>query len=330
VKISIGTRIALSVGTAALLAGCAGSAVSSGAPATVSAAAKRGGASWMAPNASSQDLLYVTGACGGICVFSYPGNALVGELADSNTPFGECVDKAGDVFVVNFGGEGGSAGIVEYAHGGTSPLATLSDPGYNPQSCSVDPTTGNLAVTNESGENGTTGGVAIYANAQGEPTDYVDPKIFYMSFCAYDDKGNLFVDGQYDHKGTFQFDELPKGSSNFKTIKLDQSPSFPLNLQWAGKYIALADSQTVIYHVAVSGSKGSVVGSTVLNGPVSIIEVQFWIQGGTIVAPYGKGDSPHRIGYWQYPTGGRVRKHIGGPQFDDSELFGTVVSLAHK
>ena len=80
---------------------------------------------------------------------------------------------------------------------------------------------------------------------------------------------------------------------------------------------------------AVSGSKGSVIGSTVLNGPVSGIEVQFWIQGGTIVAPYGKGDSPNRVGYWKYPTGGRLRRRIKGPGFDNVDLFGTVVSLAH-
>ncbi|MGD1068155.1 MAG: hypothetical protein ABR975_15205, partial [Vulcanimicrobiaceae bacterium] len=66
----------------------------------------------MAPNTTSQDLLYVTGACGGICVFSYPGGSLVGELADSNTPISECVDKSGDVFVIDFGGEGGTGGIV--------------------------------------------------------------------------------------------------------------------------------------------------------------------------------------------------------------------------
>lgn len=284
----------------------------------------------MAPNTSSQDLLYVTGACGGICVFSYPRGTLIGELADSNTPVGECVDKSGDVFVIDFGGEGGTAGIVEYAHGGTSPIATLSDPGYYPLACSIDPTTGNLAVTNASAENGDTGVVAIYVDAKGDATDYLDPKIYYMAFCAYDDKGNLFVNGQYDHQGTFEFDEMPKGSSNFKSIKLTQPPSSPLNLQWAGKYIALADSDTVIYHVTVKGSKGTVVGTTLLNGPVSNITAQFWIQGGTIVAPYETGSGPEEVGFWKYPTGGRVRKSIGGSTFDGAELTGTVVSLAQQ
>jgi len=281
----------------------------------------------MAPKTSSEDLLYVTGACGGICVFSYPGGTLVGELADSNTPLGECADNAGDVFVVNYGYEG-TPGVYEYAHGGTSPIAALSDPGYYPEACSVDPTTGNLAVTNTFGQGEVTGGVAIYADAKGDPTDYVDPKIFYMDYCGYDDKGDLFVDGQYDHEGTFQFDELPKGSSNFESIKLNEKPGHPLNIQWDGKYVALADSNTVIYHVAVKGSKGNVVGTTVLNGPGPI--GQFWIQGGTLVAPYGTGSLLDEIGFWKYPQGGLVRKSIDGSEFDESELFGTVVSLAQK
>ncbi len=280
----------------------------------------------MAPNTSSENLLYVTGACGGICVFGYPGGTLVGELADSNTPFGECVDKLGDVFVADVGANGGTPGIVEYAHGGTSPIATLSDPGYDPEACSIDPTTGNLAVTGESFGSGGSGVVAIYADAKGDATDYADPKISYISFCGYDDKGNLFVDGQY--AGTFELGEMLKGSSSFKRIELKPAPGYSLNLQWAGKYIALAASSTVIDHVVVKGSKGTVVGTTLLNGPVSSTEVQFWIQRGTIIAPYASGTNTEEVGFWKYPAGGRVRKSIDGSEFNDSELFGTAVSLA--
>ena len=310
-----------------MLAGCGGDGSSSGTPAAVSVAARHVARSWMAPNTTSENLLYVTGACGGICVFTYPGGTLVGELADGNSPFGECVDKSGDVFVVDYGAGGGTAGIVEYAHGGTSPIATLSDPGYNPQACSIDPMTGNLAVTNGLAGYGGMGVVAIYADAKGDATDYVDPKIYYIAFCGYDDKGNLFVDGT-NSVGTFKLDELPEGSSNFKSIKLTQPPVSPLDLQWAGKYLALAASSSVIDHVAVKGSKGSVAGTTLLNGPVSGTEVQFWIQGNTIIAPYASGTGPDEVGVWKYPTGGGVRKNIGGSEFNDAEPFGTAVSPA--
>lgn len=275
----------------------------------------------IARNAGSGDLLYVTGDCGGICVFTYPGNKLVQQLSDSNIPYGECVDKAGDVFVADFGGEEGTAGIVEYAHGGTKPIATLTDPGYYPESCSIDPTTGNLAVTNDGGA------LAIYTGAKGDPTYYTDPKAYPNGFCTYDEKGNLFVDGEYV-SGGYALLEMPKGSVRFKGIKLDSSPGFWYDIQWTGKYLAVAASPTVIYHVAINGTKGTVIGSTVLNGPVSIIEVQFWIQGGTVIAPYGTGDLPDEIGFWRYPSGGKLRKKIDGSQFGNSELFGTVVSPA--
>lgn len=310
--------IALSVGVVAMLAGCGGSA--GGTPAVGYLAAHRVGHSWMAPSSSSQDLLYVTGACGGVCVFAYPSGTLVGELSDSSSPLGECVDKSGDVFVVNFGFEDGTPGVYEYAHGGTSPIAELSDPGYNPESCSVDPTTGNLAVTNDSG-----GVVAIYFDAKGDPTDYADPKIEYMSFCGYDDKGNLFVDGSTSND-TFELDELPAGSSEFKSIKLTQAASYPGNIQWAGKYLALADSDTVIYHVKVSGRKGIVTGTTVLNVPGTAVDGQFWIQGGMIVSPYVMSERSNLVGLWKYPAGGRIRKSISAS--DDAELWGAVVSPA--
>jgi hypothetical protein len=310
------------------LSGCAQEAGSSGAPAKYLPLARRAVHSWMAPNTSSQDLLYVSGACGGICVFSYPGGALVGELGDPNYPLGECVDASGNVFVANVGFENGTPGIYEYAHGGSSPIAELSDPGYNPESCSIDPTTGNLAVAGDAAAFDRTGVVAIYTGAQGDPTDYADPRIPSLSSCGYDDKGNLFVDG-LSYKEAVRFGELPAGGSSFKSIELSQEPSSPLGIQWAGKYLAVAASSTVIYHVAVAGSRGTVVASTLLNGPGSS-ETRFWIQGGTIVAPYEATSQTYAVGLWRYPAGGRVRKNITGSEFDEGEPFGVVISPADR
>lgn len=305
---------------AVLYTGCGAQQAS--APTTLPPTTRSAGYRGIASNVSSQDLLYVTEACGGICVFTYPGGKLVQQLGDSNNPFGECVDKAGDVFVVDFGGISGTAAILEYAHGGTSPIATLSDPGYYPESCSIDPTTGNLAVTNDGGP------VAIYAGAKGDPTYFTDTKANLIGFCAYDNKGNLFIDGEDARSGGYALVEMPKGSYSFKSIKLDSPPSFWYDIQWAGKYLALADSPTVIYHVAISGAKGTVIGSTVLNGPVEGTEVQFWIQGRTIIQPYGTGDFLNQVGFWRWPIGGKLRKNIDATKYGSADIFGTVVSPA--
>src|SRR5579871_6367789 len=102
-------------------------------------------ASWMAPGLAKRDLLYLTDdGNGNVYVYSFPEAKLKGTLTGLNVPTGECVDKAGDVWIV----EEGTNDIVEYAHGGTVPIATLTDPNNAPEGCSVDPTTGDLAVAN--------------------------------------------------------------------------------------------------------------------------------------------------------------------------------------
>jgi hypothetical protein len=301
--------------SATLWTGCGAHEAS--APTMLVPAARSAGHSWMAANASSGDLLYVTGACGGICVFTYPGGMLVGQLSDSNSPQGQCVDKAGDVFVMDY--VEANPAILEYAHGGTSPIATLNDPGYYPGACAIDPTTGNLAVTNS-------GPIAIYAGAKGDPTYWTDSKVSLNGYCAYDDNGNLFVEGVYVGSGGYALVEMPKGSHAFKSIKLNIAPGFPNNMQWAGKYLAIGDGATVIYHVAISGTKGTVIGSTVLNGPSA--GWQFWIQGATIIEPLSTSDRPDQVGFWRYPTGGKLRKKISGTEFSNAYLYGTVVSPA--
>ncbi len=89
---------------------------------------------WMLQAAKSEDLLYITNIDSGVAVYAYPKGELVGTLTGFSTPYGLCVDKAGDVFVANFGGQA----VVEYTHGATRPVATLPTNG-SPFGCSVDP-----------------------------------------------------------------------------------------------------------------------------------------------------------------------------------------------
>ena len=97
---------------------------------------------------SSGALIYATGGCGGICVVSYPAGKLVDSISVSGELGGDCADSAGNVFVTN------NTEVLEYSHGGTSPIATLSLRGDDAAGCSIDPGTGNLAVVfSESGAN---------------------------------------------------------------------------------------------------------------------------------------------------------------------------------
>ncbi len=262
--------------------------------------------SWMAPQAQRNSLLYISDlGTNAVYVHSYPKGTLLGTLTGFDAPVGECVDNKGDVFIANYQ----ASNILEYAHGGTSPIATLSDPGYLPWDCAVDPTTGNLAVTNAgTTPSGGPGNVAIYKEAKGKPKAYYTaPFISQMLFGSYDKAGNLFVDGA-NSGSAFAFGELPKGSPSFKKISLNQHIGAANGVQWDGTHIAVEDGTIgVIYRFAISGTKGKEVGSTPLIGSSNVIE--FWIAGPKVIGPNVNGGT---VTFWNYPAGGAGTKTIGG------------------
>jgi hypothetical protein len=147
--------------------------------------------------------------------------------------------------------------------------------------------------------------VAIYRKAAGKPKLYSLPANFGGKTCTYDGEGNLFVDG---YTTVPALAELPKGGSTFVLISL-QSITGPANslgaMRWDGTYLAISDSATTIYRVAVSGTTAQVVGTVQLQG-LNVVS-SMWIQGDTIVA----GGSPNRrVLIWKYPAGGNPIKII--------------------
>ncbi len=247
---------ALTAAMSPLLAACGGSQPPIGAPGAMtqtSAIATRAdrGTSWMLPEAKGENLLYVaSGGNQSVYVFSYPRAKLVGTLTGFDWPTGLCSDNHGNLFVTDNEGQD----IVEYAHGGTVPIATLSDSGYDPTACSFDPTTGNLAVANSQTTQGgsSTGNIAIYANAEGAPTDYADSAMRLYFNCGYDNKGNLFLDG-LDATQSSVFAELPARSGTFANLGLPFYDPGPI--QWDGKALAVATSpfyeDSTIYRLSV-------------------------------------------------------------------------------
>src|ERR1700722_9661842 len=76
-----------------------------------------------------------------VFVYKYPHKKLVSTLTGFHQPRGECVDANGDVFIVDEWVPAGTSKIYEYAYGGTSPIATLSDSGEFAYGCSINPNT---------------------------------------------------------------------------------------------------------------------------------------------------------------------------------------------
>ncbi|HLY03847.1 MAG TPA: hypothetical protein VKR56_15280 [Candidatus Cybelea sp.] len=291
-----------------LLSGC-GSAQPSEAPSlvpkTVANASPVAARSWIRRGSSSGDLLYASDNGGVIWVFSYPQGILVGEVQLNETGYGSlCSDSEGDIFVPE---DSPQPEILEYAHGATQPIATLSDPDAEPYGCAVDPTTGNLAVTSLEGPSGQTGSVAIYKGAGGNPETYSAPDFTYYTFCGYDDSGNLFIDGSR----TNLIAELSFNSSTFADIWLNRHAASG-QVQWDGKYITLADiGRESIYRITVSGSEGKIVGHTSVKGATLRHPWQSWIEGGSVIRPQGK--LGNQIGFWKYPAGGKAYQVVKVP-----------------
>jgi hypothetical protein len=328
---TLASRYVLSIGAAAALAACSQAAPPIGArviPQSRAIAAQPDHAgSWVLPEAATSDLLYVGNLGQGLSMYTYPEGKLVGVVKNPNFSYlaGECVDSSGSVFVANLGNNE----IFEYRHGSKKLLQTLDAPtGYNTIDCSVDPTTGNLAVSLLHGRRDRTGGVAIYPHAQGSPQIYTTPRIRRYYFCGYDDKGNLFVDGR-PSVGYFHLAELPAGSSKFVDIQLNQKIGIPGSVLWHGKYLAVGDQYAPdVYEFRIKGSRGTLVITTPLSGiePHLTADRAFWIQGKRIVVATGTKAYPQgAVDFFAYPAGGNATKIVSE---DVRHPLGLTVSLA--
>jgi hypothetical protein len=301
----------LCIAALALLAGCGGEVAPTGG--TPTGAMTQSHAHQMP--GSSGDLLYVVEGRH-VLVFSYPEAKRVGELSLSGAD-GLCSDTSGDVFVTE------DPGVVEYAHGGKKPINALS--AHGAFSCSWDPSTGNLAVVELPYS------IAIFRGAKGTPQIYTDTNFFSFNYCAYDDKGNLFVTGEQQGPYYYSLAELDTGSGSFTTITLNEKVDVLNDLQWDGKYLAIDDFYYTgtIYRVQVSGSSGTIEGTTSL-GDAQFFGYWTWLQDGTFISPIYTGSHfDKQMDFWSYTAGGAPTKELPRTDFKaPGPIRGITVSVA--
>lgn len=316
-------RIFWSVAAAGFLSGCGGAGGSVTPNASAPAHPDRG-RSWMDASAKNEALLYVSDSkTYDVYVYSYPKGKLVGTLTGQNNPGGMCVDKKGDVFVTQLYGGGH---IVEYAHGGTTALESLSDPGYEPGGCSVDFSTGNLAVSNIINDSFDVGNLLIFRKAKGTPMVIDAPPQSVsggewgsVNTCAYDGEGNIFIAG-HGYPDANVFAEVPKNSAKMVNVTLDQNFGNGIgNVQWDGSHITFADIVGDVYAFLVKNAKGKEVGATLVRNSD---QVDYgWIEGKTYIAPQQFAAD---VLFYKYPAGGKSVEMITGM----SAPFGVTVSPA--
>ena len=280
----------------ALLAACGGSQPPIAAPGAIPMAQ----ITMHHDTSSKGDLLYISTRTK-VLMVSYPEGKVVGTLpAPSVTPL-LCSDPDnGNVFV------GAGSKIVEYAHGGTTPIATLELPtGFTRfGGCSIDPTTGNLGVG--VGVSAKTCGVLVYANAEGSPSFYTAKHLRYCDYTAYDGSGNLFL-GATTSSFRSVLMELPQGETALARVSGVEADLclYSCAVQWDGQYLVTRPyNASLLTQIAISGTSGTVIGRIYLTSNADTYA--FYIKGNSVISIDSKvrKHNNEAIGVWAYPAGG--------------------------
>lgn len=217
---------------------------------------------------SSGDLLYIASSnTDEVYIATYPGGTILNTFKTAARPMSICSDANGNVWVPEKDYSSGPASVVEYAHGGTTPIATLSLGNEYPQECAVDPTTGNLAVVDYDAN------VALFENAQGQPTYYSSVGVVGIpQLVTYDSAGNLFLTARrMDNYGW-----LPHGGNAIERSHI-KSNKPRQGLRWDGKYLTLM-TDVAVSRYRLNGSRGKKVGTV---GPFPACVGRYWITNGT-------------------------------------------------
>lgn len=273
---------------------------------------------WPAADAArASRLLYVSDLkTFDVYVYEFPSLKLTKKLKGFDEPEGLCTDASGDVWIADTA----NARMVEYAHGGSTPIATLADPTGYPSGCAVDRHSGDLAVTNFFNFSNA-GSVLIYSHEHGAPRLYGSSEQFYNYFDAYNKAGDLYVSGT-TYKNVYTLSVIPHGSGTMKTVSIGGGTLYvPGTVAWVGSTLVLGDQKcknkptSCLYRLKVSGSTASITGVTRLTGSCDVVEA--WVGKTEIV---GGDDSAYCAGghssvdVWRYPSGGKPRRQMSGPR----------------
>ncbi|MGB8521305.1 MAG: hypothetical protein WCD38_14185 [Candidatus Tumulicola sp.] len=251
-------------------------------------------------------LLYVSEPyANAVAMYTYPQLQPAGQLSGIPDPEGLCVNRrTGDVWVVS---GFPTAQFTEFRHGGMRPIHKIKFGSMDyTQSCAVDPTTGDFAVTDNLAH-GLRGAIIVFG---AKDKTYRDPSLVNYAFVSYDDSGDLFVDGLSFRTPT-GIAELRPGKRHFRNFPLEGTRMYhPGGLRYLkGSLVIGATGHHVIYQT----SNGMVNGSTTLLGACNV--EQFDIDEDVVIVPSAcRSDGAVLI--YNYPAGGTpIAKitHVNAP-----------------
>ncbi|HEY3675626.1 MAG TPA: hypothetical protein VGK84_06500 [Candidatus Tumulicola sp.] len=258
-------------------------------------------------------MLYVTGGSD-VDIYTWPELRTAGVLSGFQQTTGACVDSSGNVWIV----DAFAFKLYEYAHGGTTPIATLDDPTAFPDSCSVSKRDGNLAVGNV--YDGNEGSLTVYKHASGAGTVYYDTAVDVVGPVVYAPNGNIFLIGRTGL--TYYVQKLVR--KQFKTVSIKSPIITPsMGLQYQKSELTIGEqsktaSTATIFRI---DEHGKVTGRTTLQQTTQ--GLQYEIRDGKVIcACYGN----ESVQVYEYPEGGAPIKAV--TRFKGLAPMGVVVSPA--
>ncbi len=247
---------------------------------------------------------------------------IVGQITGLNGPWGLATDSAGNLYVVN----DLSSNVAVYAPPYTgAPKLTLDDTGYGPQGVAVSPLgLVGVAACNVSSCASGSGSITIYAqNATSPCVTLAAPATFAgVLNVAFDDKGNLYVQGLGPHSTGGVLGEIKGGCNATKIRSLTTTNTLGytdgIQVDKADR-IAVLDAQHEVMYTYNPPKKGS-LGSPVSTTPVTSGQFQSafaFLSSGhdfyTVAYPGSSG-----VAYeYDFPVGGTPEKTIavgGAPE----------------
>jgi hypothetical protein len=297
------SRLFLTISAMLSLGGCAGLGPATSTP-----------ASWVAPSARHSALLYVSDQIANeVFIYAYPALTPAGELTGFNSPAGLCVNhRNGNVWVADMFHNA----LVEFQHGGSTPIRTIHEGASYVNACSVDARTGKVASIDLGTDD--PGLIVVSSPGHARLKEYSDYKhAFFPGFGAYDSSGTLYVDATRFGRPHFGIDELAKGSNGLTNIPW-KGPYVrdPGGVVFDGTDLAIGDESN---HTVYRTNGGAVVATIALKGACMVR--QFSLHNGLLIAP-NVCKSSGSVLIYGYPAGGEPVNRLTGL----TDPYGAVIS----
>jgi hypothetical protein len=244
------------------------------------------------------------------------------QLTGFSLPQGLALDTAGNLYVADTN----NSRIQVYAAGFKGTPTTINDPGESPVSVAIDGK-GNLGVANILTTGSGPGSVSFFNDGGTLLMTLSNSNFAKVFFDAFDDKGNLYIDGT-NASGAFVAGEVVGGVSGkaITILATGNSVGFPggIAISSRGK-IALDDQQNLTiftYNAPVGGSLGMPIATTPLTGAGDPISFAFtrtnkriWVADAARPASPASAPRPLKVlvssaDKYRYSKGGESTKDI--------------------